>query len=496
MATELRVPPAQDHRFLGQPVGLATLFTTELWERFSYYGMRAILVLYLVAPAEDGGLGMSTAQAVSIYGVYSAMVWLLAVPGGWLSDRAWGPRKTVLFGAIVIAGGHYVLAIPTSWAIWPGLACVAIGTGLLKPNISAMVGGLYDNDPDEGERRDAGFSIYYMGINIGGFIAPFICGYLGEQVGWHIGFGAAGVGMTVALLVYWLASPRTLGPIGLRVPNPASRELMRKVLTIAGILLAIVAVLTIIDIALGTFESFHVIWFLSAVTIATPFIYFTRIFQNKALDTTERSRMRAYIWIFVGAVMFWMIFDQGGSILNIFADQNTDRTIGSFTFPASWLQAVDPIGIIIFAPIFALLWMRLGRRAPSLPAKFALAIMLIGVSFLVMAVLGKMSADGSLVGWWWLVLVFSIQVIAELLLSPTGLSASTQLAPRGMESQVLALWFLATAVGDAIGGLVAGLQETLGNAGYFAILGLAAIVMAGIFATQIKRLRGLMVGVH
>ena len=230
MATQLRVPPAQDHRFLGQPVGLATLFTTELWERFSYYGMRAILVLYLVAPTEDGGLGMSTAQAVSIYGVYSAMVWLLAVPGGWLSDRAWGPRRTVLIGAIVIAGGHYVLAVPTPWAIWPGLACVAIGTGMLKPNISAMVGGLYDEDPDEGERRDAGFSIYYMGINIGGFIAPFVCGYLGEQIGWHIGFGAAGVGMTVALLVYWLASPRTLGPIGKRVPNPASRELMRKVL--------------------------------------------------------------------------------------------------------------------------------------------------------------------------------------------------------------------------------------------------------------------------
>lgn len=496
MSTQLRVPPAQDHRFFGQPVGLATLFTTELWERFSYYGMRAILILYLVASEESGGLGMSAAEAVGIYGVYSAMVWLLAVPGGWLSDRVWGPRKTVLIGAFVIAGGHYVLAVPTEWAIWPGLACVAIGTGMLKPNISAMVGGLYDDDSDEGERRDAGFSIYYMGINIGGFVAPLVCGYLAAEIGWHVGFGAAGVGMTIALLTYLVAAPRSLGPIGLRVPNPATQELLRKVFTIAGICLAVVAVLTIIDIALGTFESRHVIWFLTFVTVITPFIYFTKIFANKSLSEIEVSRMRAYIWIFIGAVMFWLIFDQGGSILNIFAEQNTDRYIGDFLFPASWLQSVDPIGIILFAPVFAFLWIKLGRRAPSLPAKFAIAIFLIGVSFFVMAYLGKLSADGTLVGWQWLVLVFFIQVIAELLLSPTGLSASTQLAPRGMESQVLALWFLATAVGDALGGLVAGLQEPLGNAGYFALLGGAAVVVAVIFSTQVKKISRLMAGVH
>jgi POT family proton-dependent oligopeptide transporter len=260
--------------------------------------------------------------------------------------------------------------------------------------------------------------------------------------------------------------------------------------------LAIVAILAIIDVALGTFDSKHVIWFLTAVTIVTPFVYFTRIFANKSLSDIEVSRMRAYIWIFIGAVMFWLIFDQGGSILNLFAEQNTDRYIGDFLFPASWLQSVDPIGIIIFAPVFAVLWMKLGRRAPSLPAKFAIAIFLIGFSFFVMAYLGKISSGGTLVAWEWLVLVFFIQVIAELLLSPTGLSASTQLAPRGMESQVLALWFLATAVGDALGGLVAGLQEPLGNAGYFALLGAAAVVVAIIFTTQVKKISRLMAGVH
>jgi POT family proton-dependent oligopeptide transporter len=496
MASSPKVPPADDTRFLGQPVGLATLFTTEMWERFSYYGMRAILVLYLIAPAADGGLGMSTPDAVGIYAVYSSMVWLLAVPGGWLSDRLWGPRKTVLIGAFIIAAGHYILAVPVDWAIWPGLAAIALGTGLLKPNISAMVGGLYDGDSDEGERRDAGFSIYYMGINIGGFIAPFVCGFLAADLGWHAGFAAAGVGMTVALVVYIALAPKTLGAIGKPVPNRAARAVVRKVFTIVGILMGAALGLFAIDIAIGTFESNHVIWFLTAVTLVTPFIYFTRIFKNPSLDTTERSRMRAYIWIFVGAVMFWMIIDQGGSLLNIFAEQNTSRFVGSTEFPASWLQAVDPLGIIIFAPLFALMWMKLGRRAPSLPAKFALAVFIIGISFILMSGLGYLAEQNGTVQWEWLVLVFLIQVMAELLLSPTGLSATTQLAPRGMESQVLALWFLAVAVGDSIGGVLANLQPVLGNAGYFLLLGSMAVLLSVLLVTQVKRLRGLMVGIH
>lgn len=496
MTSTLRVPPQDDHRFLGQPVGLATLFTTELWERFSYYGMRAILVLYLAAPESTGGLGMSTAEAVAIYGVYSAMVWLLAVPGGWLADRVWGPRKTVLFGAFIIAGGHYVLAIPAEFAIWPGLLLVAIGTGFLKPNISAMVGGLYDNDSDEGERRDAGFSIYYMGINIGGFIAPFVCGYLGEGIGWHLGFGAAGVGMTIALIVYITMAGRTLGNIGVPVPNPETKAKIRKVGLWTLAFLCFSVVLFAIDALLGHFDPQHVITYIVIITVITPFIYFARIFRKPDLLPIERSRMKAYIWIFVGAAMFWMIFDQGGSMLNLFAEDKTDRHIGSFEFPASWLQSVDPIGIILFAPVFALLWMKLGKRAPSLPAKFAIAVFLIGLSFIVMAGLGYATRDGGLSAWEWLILVYFIQVIGELLLSPTGLSATTQLAPRGMESQVLALWFLATAVGDAVGGQVARLQETLGDAGYFAVLGIAAIVLSLILATQVKRIRVLMSGVH
>lgn len=490
-----KISPAQDHRFLGHPVGLFTLFTTELWERFSYYGLRAILVLYLAAPESSGGLGMSVGESVAIYGVYSSMVYLLSVPGGWISDRMWGPRKTVLVGAFIIAGGHYVMAIPMAWSVWPGLVFIALGTGLLKPNISAMVGGLYDGDTDDGVRRDSGFSIYYMGINVGGFIAPFICGTLGQQVGWHVGFGAAGVGMTIALITYLALGQRTLGDIGKSVPQPAPRQTRMKLMRTVSSAIGTIAVILVVLQLTGNYRATYLIVFLTLVAVLTPLFYFWYIFRNPQLTTVERSRMKAYIWIFIGAVMFWMIFDQAGSMLNLFAENNTSRMLGSFEFPASWLQSVDPVGIIIFAPVFALLWLKLGRRAPSLPAKFALAIALIGGSFLLMGYLSTI-AERQLVAWEWLVLVLLIQVVAELLLSPTGLSASTKLAPRGMESQVLALWFLATAVGDALGGQLGQLQEVIGNAGYFTVLGAAAVVLAVIFSTQIKRLRVLMSGVH
>ncbi len=487
--------PKPPRTFLGHPLGLTTLFMTEGWERFSYYGMRALLVLYLVAPQDTGGIGMDTALALSIYGVYIAMVYLLTVPGGWIADRLWGPRRTVLWGVVVIACGHYFMAVPVEWSIWPGLVLIAFGTGLLKPNISAMVGKLYDGDTDEGARRDSGFSIFYMGINMGGFVAPLVCGYLGQEINWHLGFGAAGVGMTIALIVYVITGPKTLGNIGKAVPDPASAELRKKLRNRALIIIAVVAVAAIIDISMGWFEANQIINLLVLITVITPFAYFTKILRMPTLSTVERNRMKAYVWIFIGAVIFWMISDQGGSLLNIFADEKTNRDIGGFKFPASWMQSINPIGIIIFAPIFALIWLKLGKRAPTLPIKFALAIALIGLSFLMMSGLGKM-AEGGLVPWELLALVIMVQVVAELLLSPTGLSASTRLAPRGLESQVLALWFLATAVGDAIGGKLAGLDVGLGDSAYYALLGGAAIVMAIIFTTQAKRLHHLMEGVH
>ena len=486
----------QDRRFFGHPAGLATLFVTEMWERFSYYGMVAILVLYLAADPSTDGLGLPATTAIGIFGVYSALIYLLAVPGGWIADRVIGPYRAVLIGGCVIAAGHYVLAIPAPMSVWPGLALIAIGTGLLKPNISAMVGELYDRDPDEGERRDAGFSIFYMGINIGSFFSPLICGYLGEKVGWHVGFGAAGVGMTIAVIVFVAATRRTLGAVGRTVPNPETRAQLNKLAAITAGFLILAVVAFSVDALLGHYRAEHMIWFLAAVTVATPFAYFARIFRSADLTSLDRDRMKAYVWIFLGSAMFWLISDQGGSTLSLFADRNTDRDVGGFEIPASWLQSVNPIAIVLLAPVFAVIWYKLGRRAPTLPAKFVLALLLIGLSFLAMAVLSNTAADGTKVLLVWLMLIVLIQTIGELLLSPTGLSASTHLAPRGMESQVVALWFLSSAVGDAIGSTTAPLQDSMGQTGYFCLIGGAALVLAVVIGTQVKRIHHLMGGIH
>ncbi len=496
MTAVLSVSPQEDHRFFGHPIGLATLFTTELWERFSYYGMLAILVLYLAADESAGGLGLSGTTAIGIFGVYSAMIYLLTVPGGWLADRLLGPHRAVLIGACTIAAGHFVLAIPAPVSVWPGMVLIAIGTGLLKPNISAMVGELYDQDPDEGERRDAGFSIFYMGINIGSFFSPLVCGYLGENVGWHIGFGAAGVGMTIAVLIYVASAPRTLGPIGRSVPNPETRDQLRKVGLIAGAFLGASAVLFTIDALFGSYRAEHMIWYLAAITVATPFVFFNRIFRSADLTALDRDRMKAYLWIFAGSAMFWLISDQGGSTLSLFAEGNTDRNIGGFLVPASWLQSVNPVAIVLLAPVFAVIWMRLGRRAPTLPSKFVLALVLIGLSFLAMAMLANTAGQGVKVAWLWLATIIVVQTVGELLLSPTGLAASSHLAPRGLESQVVALWFLSSAVGDAIGSTIAPLQDSMGLVGYFCLVGGAALVLGVILATQVKRIHSLMGGIH
>ncbi|NBQ41216.1 MAG: MFS transporter [Mycobacteriaceae bacterium] len=413
MTSALKVPPQEDTRFFGHPIGLATLFGTELWERFSYYGMLAILVLYLAADESEGGLGLSATTAIGIFGVYSAMVYLLSVPGGWIADRILGPYRTVLIGACTIAVGHYVLAVPSPMSVWPGMVLVALGTGLLKPNISAMVGSLYDQDPDEGERRDAGFSLFYMGINIGAFAAPLICGLLAEKIGWHVGFGAAGIGMTAAVIIYLAAGRRTLGSVGRAVPNPETPAQLRRLALIGTAFLAVSAVVFIADYAAGRYRAEHLIWFLAAVTVATPIAYFFR-----------------------------------------------------------------------------------SRRAPTLPNKFVLALLLIGISFLVMAVLANIATGGTKVLWIWLVTVVVVQTVGELLLSPTGLAASSHLAPKRIESQVLALWFLSSAVGDAIGSTTAPLQDSLGQVGYFVLIGGAAVILAGVIATQARRIHTLMGGIH
>jgi len=488
--------PVDEKTFFGQPRALATLFFTEMWERFSYYGMRAILVLYLIAPPDGetppgGGLGFSDSDAAAIYGTYVSLIYLLPLVGGWVADRLTGPRRAVLLGGIVIAAGHFIMAVPVEALFWSGLLVIAVGTGLLKPSVSAMVGGLYG--PTD-TRRDGGFSIFYMGINLGALIAPLIVGYLGEDINWHLGFAVAGVGMLIGLAQY-MAGWKGLGSVGLAAPNPASPSERRR----AGIqtVVAVAATVIVVGLALGviglSIADITVLFTLVVVAIAV--IYFWRLFKQPQLTAIDRDRLWAFVFLFLAAVVFWAIYDQSGSTINEFVSKFTETNVGGFAVPISWIQSINPVFIIIFAPIFAVLWTKLGQRAPSTPIKFAMAIFGVGLSFLIMVPAALQAEDGEQSALWWIVSVFLVQTWAELLLSPNGLSVTTKLAPAGLVSQMLALWFLATAVGDSVGGQLVRLVDVVGWAGYFIACGIGTIIIGGLFLLVVPRIKRLMEGV-
>ncbi|HZX38919.1 MAG TPA: peptide MFS transporter [Streptomyces sp.] len=485
--------PSGEKTFFGHPRGMATLFMTEMWERFSWYGMRGILTLYLVAAVLDGPLEDRKVLAASIYGVYNAVVYMAAMPGGWVADRLWGARKAVLVGGIVIALGHFTLAIPNDTAFFCGLALIAVGTGLLKPNISAMVGGLYEGQSSA--RRDAGFTLFYMAINVGAMVAPLVVGYLGENVNWHLGFAVAGLGMSLAVVQYVLGG-RHLGDVGKEPAKPASpeekRAVLRKVVLWAGIAVAAL----VLDVVVGTYDIEHVVNGLAILGVVVPVLYFVAIFRNPALTSEDRPKIKAYVWFFATAVLFWMIYDQSGSLLTIFADEKTDRMIGGWEFPASWYQSVNPMMVIILAPIFATLWVKLAtrNREPSTPMKFALGMLLIGGSFGIMGLAGAAAANSETgkVTIFWLLSVYLVQTIGEMCLSPVGLSLSTKLAPKLFVGQIMGLWFLASATGNALNGWTTKLNAPLGDSLYYTMWAIVAVAAGLAFMTAGKKIRALM----
>ncbi|MEC4018778.1 peptide MFS transporter [Streptomyces sp. H27-D2] len=485
--------PGDGKTFFGHPRGLATLFMTEMWERFSWYGMRALLTLYLIAAVLDGPLQDREALAAAIYGVYNALVYMLAMPGGWIADRLWGARKSVLVGGIVIAAGHFVLAIPSTATFFVGLLMIAIGTGLLKPNISAMVGGLYQGSSSA--RRDAGFTLFYMAINLGGFAAPLVVGYLGEQVDWHLGFAVAGIGMTFAVVQYVLGG-RHLGDIGKLPASPATPEEKRSVLRKVLMWSAIAVVAVAGDVVLGTFDIEHLVNVMAVLGVVVPIIYFVVMFRSPSLTAEERPKIKAFMWFFITAVLFWMIYEQSGSLLTIFADTKTDRMIGGWEFPASWYQSVNPAYIIILVPIFASGWVWLAKRnrEPSTVTKFALAMLLVGGSFGIMGLAGAAAAnsDTGKVTIFWLLGVYLVQTLGELCLSPVGLSLSTKLAPAQFISQIMGLWFLAQATGNALNGWTTKLNAPMGDAAYYTMWAVIAGVAGVAFLLASKKIRVLM----
>ncbi len=449
-----------EQTWAGHPRGLATLFFTEMWERFSYYGMRAILVLAMVATVESGGMGLDDPTATAIYGIYTAGVYLLSVPGGWIADRLLGQQQAVWYGGILIAAGHFTMALATQSTFYIGLLLIVLGTGLLKPNVSVLVGQLYHND--SGARRDAGFSIYYMGINIGGFAGPLVCGWLGERVGWHYGFGAAGVFMVLGLLQYRLTRGY-LGDAGLEPVHSGDtvRDARQKKLGWSVVAIAVAALAAVAASALSGALASDAIAVASAgvyVIVGGAAAFFVYVIVFGGLNASEQRRVGVIAVFFVAAAVFWSGFEQAGSSFNLFAERYTDRVIFGWEVPASWLQSVNSLFIILLAPFFAALWMNLGRRNldPSTPFKFSIGLVQMGVGFLVLYFASLFVVQGEKVLPTWLILTYLLHTTGELCLSPVGLSAVTKLAPRRYVGQMMGTWFMGAALGNLIGGLIAG----------------------------------------
>jgi POT family proton-dependent oligopeptide transporter len=479
-----------DAQFFGHPRGLATLYFTEMWERFSYYGMRALLILFMTASVEKGGLGFSDAKSGAIYGLYTAMAYMSCLPGGWVADRILGQRKSVLYGGIIIASGHFCMAIPNLTLFYVGLGLIVIGTGLLKPNVSTMVGALYS---PEDNRRDAGFSIFYMGINLGAFISPLACGWVGEKVNWHWGFGLAGIGMTIGLIQY-LMGAKHLGTAGL-YPVPAespeaAARLKKNFLITAGIIAVLGALLTVLPVtAQGVADAGGVL--LLVITFAT---FAWLIFFAEAMPV-ERKRFVVIFVLFLAASLFWSAFEQAGSTLNLFAERSTDKVILGFEYPASWFQSVNSLFIITLAPVLGWYWLRLGKRNPSSPAKFAFGLIFVGLGFLVMVVGALAAANGVRVSSAYLWVCYLLHTIGELCLSPVGLSAMTKLAPVRFVGLMMGIWFLATSVGNYLGGRLASLYGSVGVPTLFGIVAAFSIALGLVLAFMVKPIKAMMGGV-
>jgi POT family proton-dependent oligopeptide transporter len=457
-----------------------------MWERFGYYGMRALLILFLVAPVSGGGMGLDVLTAGSIYGLYTASVYLWSLPGGWLADRFLGQRRAVLYGGILIAIGYLMLAATDARVFYAGLCVVVAGTGLLKPNISTIVGQIYGpSDP----RRDSAFSIFYMGINVGATIAPLICGYVGQRINWHWGFALSGIGMALGVVQYWFGQ-RHLGEAGLYPVPPANEEeaasqrrwLRIGVLVVAAVAAAMTALHLTGILPLTALLLVNALGVLLFVIVAVMFAW---MLLGGNWTPVERKRLAAILVLFIAASLFWSAFEQAGSSLNLFATRSTDNHIFLFEFPSSWFQSLNSFFIVAVAPLLAWLWLRLGTRQPSSPAKFALGLIFVGTGYVVLMFGAMLSAGGAKVTPMFLLVTYLMHTIGELCLSPVGLSAITKLAPVRIGSLMMGVWFVSISVGNYLGGRLASVYGTLPVpvlfglvAGFSILAGLCLFVIA------------------
>lgn len=479
----MRLPRCQNPRVKAkQPRGVLTLALVEMWERFSFYGMVALLVLYLIQP-EDGpfppgpGQGFSETDAAALFGVYSALILGAPLAGGWIGDRFIGPRRALVIGGVLIAAGHFILLAPGALLFWSGLLVIAAGTGLLKPNISTVLGLLYaEGDP----RRDGGFSLFYFGINMGAFTAPIVCGWLATAYSWRLAFAVAGVGMLLGLAQYAVGR-RRLGTAGLDVPRPATPRERHRALGFAALSLTVVAALFLATTRLIGFTASTISATVTVVVVGVAVGAFALLLRATPRGTLQHRHLLAFLLLFVASTIYFALSSQAGSTITEFTQDWIVRDVGSFTIPTSWLLSLNPVLVVTFAPLFALLWTRLATRAPTTPTKIALAIVGVGLSFLIVAIPGLAAQQGRSSSALWILATFLVLTWAELLIVPIALSTTTELAPAGLTGQLLGLWYLAAAAGGALGGQFARLIDVLGFGGYFLASGLAVIALGGIF---------------
>ena len=496
---------ARGDQWFGHPRGLSTLFFTEMWERFSYYGMRALLVLFMTAPAIGGnpGFGFADGQATAIYGLYTFFVYVLSLPGGWVADNVWGGKKAVFVGGVIIAAGHFTMAgplvgLPEMPTFFLGLILVVVGTGLLKPNVSAIVGDLY---PEGGARRDAGFSIFYMGINIGAILGPLLCGIVGEGYNWHWGFSLAGIGMALGLVQYKLGERHLGGAGALETDHEPARvrRSERRFYTASAALAALFVLVGYLMYsgAVGlTLEALA--GSLGVVVVAITLGYFGYIILAGGHTADEKRRLGVILWLFVLAALFWSGFEQAGSSLNLVARDLVDREVFGTVVPASTLQLINPLFIVLFAPVFGATWVWLSKRDanPSIPVKFGLGLLGLAAGFFVISWGAAQTAGATSavqISAVWLVVTYFLHTVGELCLSPVGLSSMTKLAPRSRVSQMMGIWFVAAALGNLFAGLLAGQIEDLPAADLFQFVALlvgGGGVVALLASPAVKRLMG------
>lgn len=463
---------------------LLNLFSVELWERFSFYGMQGILAYYMYYTVTQGGLGIDEGTALGIVGAYGGGVYLSTILGAWVADRLMGSERVLFYSAILIMAGHLSLALlPGTAGLAAGLILIGVGSGGLKANATSLVGTLYSKDD---ERRDAGFSIFYMGINIGGLIGPLVTGWLQVTWGFHVGFAAAAVGMALGLLQYGLTR-KNLPETAHRVANPLPKTQYAKV----GILAAAAVIVIVLAVAFKLITAVNLKWIIVAFVILAAIAYFAVILSNKSVTGVDRSRVYSFIPLFLASAVFWSLFQQQFTVIALYADKRLDRSILGWEIPASWVASINPVFIIVLAGVFAAVWTKWGARQPGTPVKFSVSLVVMGLAYLAFIPFAGMAAVPMMA----IVFILLLFTIAELMLSPVGLSLATKLAPAAFQTQMVALFFLSVSLGTAMSGVLAQWYDPANETPYFLVIGLVSIGFGVALFLAKKPIKKLMAGV-